>query len=54
MPVKNITLIKTKKNGLPYIVLVRCVKDAGLGVKINDVKNIDGLSTYQNMFDEDS
>lgn len=51
--VKNVELIKTKKENNPYIVLVRCVKDAGLGVKINDVKNIDGLKTYQNMFKEE-
>ena len=51
--VKNIELIKTTKNSKPYMVLVRCIKDAGFGVKINDIKNIEGLKTYQNMFKED-
>lgn len=51
--VKNIELIKTKEDNKPSIVLVRCIKDASKGLKINDVKNIDGLNTYQGLFKEE-
>lgn len=51
--VKNITLIKTKEENPPSIILIRCVKDSKLGIKINNEKNIDKLKTYQNMFKED-
>ena len=51
--VKNIQFIKTKENAMPSIVLVRCVKRSKLGVKINNVKNIQNLKTYQNMFKEE-
>lgn len=49
---KNIELIKTKEDGKPYIVLIRCVKNSKLGVKINNAINIGKLKTYQNMFKE--
>ena len=51
--VKNIELIKTKEEGKPYIVLVRCIRNSKLGIKINHEKNIGNLKTYQNMFKED-
>ena len=51
--VKNIQLIKTKETGKPYIVLVRCVKNSKMGIKINDIKNIENLKTYKNIFRED-
>ena len=51
--VKNVELIKTKDNSKPYIVLVRCIKNSKLGVKINDIKNIEKYTTYQNLFKED-
>lgn len=51
--VKNIELIKTKEESIPYIVLVRCIKNSKLGVKINNPKNINNLKTYQNIFKED-
>lgn len=51
--VKNIELIKTTANSKPYIVLVRCIKDSGFGIKINNIKNIEGLSTYKNIFKEE-
>lgn len=51
--VKNVELIKTKENSKPYIVLVRCIKNSKLGIKINNEKNIGNLKTYQNMFKED-
>ncbi len=50
--VKNITFVKTKEKNNPEIVLVRCVKDSNLGVKIKNIINIDGMKTYQNMFKE--
>ena len=52
--VKNVELIKTKDNGKPYIVLVRCIKNSKLGIKVNSEKNIGNLKTYQNMFKEES
>lgn len=51
--VKNIELIQTKKENKPYIVLVRCIKNSKFGVKVNNIKNIENLKTYQNMFKED-
>lgn len=51
--VKNIELIKTKEDSLPYIVLVRCIKNSKFGVKINNIKNINNLVTYKNLFRED-
>lgn len=51
--VKNVELIKTKEETKPYIVLVRCIKNSKLGIKINKEKNIGNLKTYQNMFEED-
>lgn len=51
--VKNIELIKTTSNSKPYLVLVKCIKDSKTGVKINDVKNIANLKTYQNLFKEE-
>jgi len=51
--VKNVELIKTKDNGKPYIVLVRCIKNSKLGIKVNSEKNIGNLKTYQNMFKEE-
>lgn len=52
--VKNIELIKTKENGKPYLVLVRCIKNSKFGIKINNEKNIGNLKTYKNLFKEDS
>lgn len=51
--VKNIELIKTKEENKPYIVLVRCIKNAKFGVKVNDIKNIENSVTYKGMFKED-
>ncbi len=52
LPVKNMVLITTKKSDLPYIVLVKCVKDALLGIKIANEICIENLKTYQNLFKE--
>lgn len=51
--IKNVELIQTKKDTMPYIVLVRAVKNSGYGLKINCPKNIENLKTYQNMFKEE-
>ncbi|MBE6156624.1 MAG: DUF890 domain-containing protein [Firmicutes bacterium] len=51
--VKNVELIKTKEDSKPYIILVRCIKNSKLGIKINNEKNIDNLTTYQGLFKED-
>ena len=51
--VKNLTLVKTKEENKPSILLVRCLKDADLGIKMGNIYNIDGLKTYQNMFKEE-
>ncbi len=51
--VKNIEMIKTKRDNRPYIVLVRCVKNSKFGVKVNNIKNIENSVTYQGMFEED-
>ena len=51
--VKNIELIKTKEDINPRLVLVRCIKNAKWGVKVNNSRSIDNLKTYQNMFKEE-
>lgn len=51
--VKNIELIKTKEENKPYIILVRCIKNSRYGVKINNIRNIENLNTYQGIFKED-
>jgi len=51
--VKNVELIKTKEDGKPYILLVRCIKNSKLGIKINKEKYIGNLKTYKNIFRED-
>lgn len=48
--VKELQFISTKNSSKPEIVLVKCIKNAGLGVKINQELSIEGLSTYQNIF----
>lgn len=48
--VKEMQFVSTKKGSNPEIVLVKCIKNAGYGVKINKELSIDGLKTYQNIF----
>jgi len=50
--VKNVELIKTKETNSPYIVLVRCIKNSKLGIKINNPKNINNLISYKGIFKE--
>ena len=52
--VKEVALIQTKIDNPPYILLVRCIKGSKLGVRINNIKNIENQKTYKNMFEEDS
>ena len=51
--VKEVTLINTKEFDKPYIALVKCVKDAKMGVIINNPININNRKTYQNIFKEE-
>lgn len=51
--VKKIQLITTKYEGKPYIVLVECIKNSKPGIKINCVKCIEGVKSYQNIFKEE-
>ncbi len=51
--VKEICFIKTKENISPRVILIKCVKNAKLGVKINKEVCINNLSTYQNIFREE-
>lgn len=51
--VKKITLIKTKVNDYPTLVLVKCVKNSKPGIKIEDTLCINGLKTYKNLFRKD-
>ncbi len=50
--VKKIQFISTKKDNVPYLVLIKCVKNSKNGVIINPIVNIMNLSTYQNLFKE--
>lgn len=50
---KNIQFISTKNDIDPEIVLIKFIKNAGQGVKINKNITIEGKSTYQNMFREE-
>lgn len=51
--VKEIQLISTKKGEKPRIVLVKCVKNANPGVKINCELCVENVKTYQNIFKEE-
>lgn len=49
--VKELVFISTKKEEAPNTVLVKCVKNASRGVKIRKEICLDGLKTYQNIFE---
>lgn len=51
--VKSICLVKTKDDNIPTILLVKCVKDSKMGIKMDKEIVIDGLRTYQNIFEEE-
>lgn len=51
--VKEIQLIKTKENGNPTLVIVKCIKNSKKHVKINDIKCIQNFCSYQNIFKEE-
>lgn len=48
--VKKITLVKTKEVNQPTLLLVKCIKNSGFGVKVTDVFNIEERETYKDMF----
>lgn len=50
MNVKKIQFIATNESNVPYLVLIKCVKKSKFGVIVNPVLNINGLTTYQNIF----
>ncbi len=52
LPVKNIILIKTRDNNLPTIILLRCIKDSKMGIKINDIVSVENRTTYKEIFKE--
>lgn len=49
--VKEIQMIKTKKDKKPTTVIVKCIKNSRFGVKINSEVCIEGKNTYQNLFE---
>ena len=49
--VKEIQFISTKKNNNPSTILVKCVKNSKIGVKIKREICVDNLSTYQHLFE---
>lgn len=48
--VKNVQLISTKTGKEPSLVLVRCVKESNLGIKIAPVLCIENIDTFKNIF----
>ena len=50
--VKEVQLISTKKSGKPHIVLLKAVKNGKPGININAEICIEGVKTYQNIFEE--
>lgn len=52
--VKEIQFISTKTNNNPNTILVKCVKNSKLGVKIKKEICVDNLSTYQHLFEGSS
>lgn len=52
--VKKMQFIRTKENANPSIVLVECIKNSKIGIKIKKEKCIENLKTYQNIFKEES
>ncbi len=52
--VKEIQFISTKTNNNPNTILVKCVKNSKLGVKIKKEICVDNISTYQHIFEGSS
>lgn len=50
LAVKKITLVTTKKNDIPTIVLIKAVKNGNYGVKINILSNLEEYKSYQSIF----
>ena len=51
VPVKEMQLITTKKGKKPSIVLLKCVKNGKSNIKVQPIISIEGIKTYQNIFD---
>lgn len=51
--VKKIQYVRTKDNIDPSIVLVECIKNSKLGIKIKKEISIENIQTYQNIFKEE-
>ncbi len=49
--VKEMQLVCTKKDASPSTVLVKCVKNSKLGIKVNKEICVDKLDTYQHLFE---
>ncbi len=50
--VKEIQLVKTKRDANPSIVIAKCIKNSKNHVKINDIICVEKLKTYKNLFKE--
>lgn len=50
LAVKKITLVTTKNDGIPTVLLIKAVKNGKFGVKINILSDINKYKTYQNIF----
>ena len=50
LAVKKITLVTTKEDGIPTVLLIKAVKNGNYGVKINILSSLDNYKTYQSIF----
>jgi len=50
LAIKKIHLISTKESNDPSIILIKAVKNGGNGVKVKITRNINNLTSYQNIF----
>ncbi len=49
--VKEITFVITNKSQIPNLILIKCVKNSKIGIKINKILDVSNLSTYQHIFE---
>lgn len=49
--VKELQFVSTKKNSVPQIILVKCVKNSKDGVKLRKEVCVENLGTYQHIFE---
>lgn len=50
LAVKKITLVTTKEDGIPTVLLIKAVKNGNYGVKINILSSLENYKTYQSIF----